>query len=224
MATTFTVTTLIDENDFGATVGVPGGTGLSLREAIALANATAGDDTIVFDATLAGGTLRLTHADGTLQVTEALTIDGDTNDNGTPNITISGDVIGDDTTIAGTGITSLVGTGATELDDNVQILSSLADIALDGLVLTGGVSDGSGGAASSTDAITLTNSTVSGNHAAASGGGINADTVNINNSIVSDNVPRPRAAASPPLSPLSSTRRSVVTARLVPAGILYFAP
>ena len=119
MATTYIVTTLIDENDAGATVGTPGGTGLSLREAVALANTTAGDDTIVFHASLAGGTLRLT---STIEISaaETLTIDGDTNDNGTPNITITGDVGGDDTTIDGTSITNLADTAASELDDNVQ--------------------------------------------------------------------------------------------------------
>ena len=44
----FIVTTDIDENDGGATVANPGGQGLSLREAIALANAAPGADEIVF--------------------------------------------------------------------------------------------------------------------------------------------------------------------------------
>ena len=42
----FTVTTLDDENDAGATVGSPGGAGLSLREALTLANGAAGADNI----------------------------------------------------------------------------------------------------------------------------------------------------------------------------------
>jgi hypothetical protein len=42
------VTTNADENDAGATVAAPGGTGLSLREAITIANASAGSQTITF--------------------------------------------------------------------------------------------------------------------------------------------------------------------------------
>jgi hypothetical protein len=42
------VTTNADENDAGATASMPGGTGLSLREAITIANATAGAQTITF--------------------------------------------------------------------------------------------------------------------------------------------------------------------------------
>ena len=42
------VTTAADENDSGATPGSPGGTGLSLREAILYANGRAGRDTITF--------------------------------------------------------------------------------------------------------------------------------------------------------------------------------
>jgi len=44
------VTTNADENDAGATPATPGGTGFSLREAITLANATAGAQTIGFKA------------------------------------------------------------------------------------------------------------------------------------------------------------------------------
>src|SRR6188474_3680116 len=57
---TVTVTTLSDENDAGATVGTPGGTGLSLREAIVLANAGSNGNIIYFPPALSGGTIRLT--------------------------------------------------------------------------------------------------------------------------------------------------------------------
>ena len=80
---------------------------ISLREAIALANASDGADTITFDASLgAGGTIRLTNADGTLQVTDELTIDGDINDDGVADILITGDVnLGNDVTPPGTSPT-----------------------------------------------------------------------------------------------------------------------
>jgi hypothetical protein len=44
------VTTNVDESDAAASVAMPGGTGLSLREAIGIANATAGLQTITFQA------------------------------------------------------------------------------------------------------------------------------------------------------------------------------
>ena len=93
---TFTVTTLEDENDVGASVGTPGGTGLSLREALALANdegANPGADTIVFasetgDAFESGGTITLagTH----LVLTSDVTIDGDVDGDGTADVTLDG--------------------------------------------------------------------------------------------------------------------------------------
>ena len=69
----FTVTTLADTIDAGDGK-------LSLREAVAKANAGAAADTIVFAAEIAGMTLTLTQ--GELVVSEDLTIDGDKDDNG----------------------------------------------------------------------------------------------------------------------------------------------
>jgi len=100
--TTYVVTTLSDENDAGASVAVPGGAGLSLREAVLLANSSAGADTITF--ATGPGTIRLTSE---LVVTEALTINGDLGDDGTPDILITGDANGDDTTAGATGITDI---------------------------------------------------------------------------------------------------------------------
>ena len=190
--TIYTVTTLADENDAGATVAAPGNSGLSLREAIALANVNAGADTITFANSLSGGTIRLTYAPGTtLVINEALTIDGDINNDGTPDITITGDAANNDTHIAGSAtITDLAASrSANTLADNVQILGSSAALALDGLVLTGGVTAGSGGAvlANSTD-VTLTNTTVSGNSADGfGGGGIYATNAVLTNTTVSGN-------------------------------------
>src|SRR5262245_41216388 len=98
--TIFTVTTLVDENDAGETAAGSLGTGLSLREAIALANANSGADDITFAAGLSGGTIRLTL--GTLQVnTAALTINGDLGNDGTANITITADALDNDVHQAG---------------------------------------------------------------------------------------------------------------------------
>ncbi len=68
-----TVTTDVD-------VIAPGDGKLSLREAVAQANATSGSDTIVFAANIEGKTLTLTR--GELVVTQDLVIDGDKNNDG----------------------------------------------------------------------------------------------------------------------------------------------
>ena len=66
-----------------------GGAGLSLREALALANGNgATPDTITFAPGLAGGTLFLTNGELSI-TTDGITIDGDINGDGTPDITIS---------------------------------------------------------------------------------------------------------------------------------------
>jgi hypothetical protein len=96
--TDFVVTTLTDELDPELSVEAPGGSGLSLREAIALAEANAGADVIRFDAALAGGVIRL---DGTLDgaatvqgrglfINQQLTIIGDVEGDGDADIAIDG--------------------------------------------------------------------------------------------------------------------------------------
>ena len=67
---TYVVTTLRDELNGGNR-----GEGLSLREAIAVANARDGADRIVFDPALDGGTIQLTR--GELKILDTLTIDAD---------------------------------------------------------------------------------------------------------------------------------------------------
>ena len=94
---TFAVTTINDISDAGDGL-------LSLREAIAQANATAAADTIVFANGIEGQTLVLTN--GELAITKDLTIDGDKNGDGT-GVTISGNdasrimtISGDQTDVA----------------------------------------------------------------------------------------------------------------------------
>ena len=79
-----TVTTQADVVD-------PGDGQLSLREAVAQANATAGADYIKFVLTLEGQTLVLTG--GELVVTQDLTIDGDRNHDGNV-VTLDGNANG----------------------------------------------------------------------------------------------------------------------------------
>ena len=174
----------------------------SLREAIALANATAGADTITFasgqgQAFQNGGLIRLTQ--GELIITDAVTI------NGAGKVTITGDRLDDDITVSGDitdvaltrasnaalsdgidndgdGLTDGLDTdGETLLDDNSRIFNitdSSAATALNGLTLTGGHTlnvSGKGGAVYSNANLSVTDSTIRGNATQgdnADGGGI----------------------------------------------------
>ena len=94
---TFEVNTLVDEADYGAEINigtaffpivVPIGPAISLREAIALANATE-EDTITFAAGLSG-TIKLTQG-AEIAITSDLRIEGEN------RITVSGDADENDT-------------------------------------------------------------------------------------------------------------------------------
>ena len=65
------VTTSLDEDDPGATVADPGGDGLSLREALAMSNASSGGLSITFDPGL------VIALDYQLQITESVSVRGD---------------------------------------------------------------------------------------------------------------------------------------------------
>jgi predicted outer membrane repeat protein len=158
--TTFTVTTLIDENDGG-----DGGTQLSLREALALANAADDDDTITFAPTVTGGTIFLSQA-SQLSVATTLTIDGDIDDDGSPDITVSANTVFflDDAT---NRVFEVFG----------EASATPITATLDGLVVRDGNDTVGGGIlVAEGDALTLTNSTVTANNATSNGGGIFADT------------------------------------------------
>ncbi|WP_149498954.1 DUF4347 domain-containing protein [Roseiconus lacunae] len=194
-----TVTTLADENDGNTTDitslnATPGGSGISLREAIIAANNTAGPDTIVL-------------GDGTY----ALTITGQHESSGaTGDLDITGDI-----TITGNGATDTTINAASLLDRifHVQVGGTLT---IDGLTLTGAASgtelgaavfnEGTfnatdvvltgnsatghnGGAIASTGTTTLDRVAVI-NNAAIQGGGIyvSAGTTTLNNVTVSGNV------------------------------------
>jgi predicted outer membrane repeat protein len=183
---TFIVNTTQDEFDGSIEDG-----DISLRDAIAAANETAGADTIAFDPTVfdgeAGVVLRLTQ--GQIAITEALTI------NGGAGVTITGDANGDDVTLAG-GITDVDASlaGEDRLDDNSRIFDATAALTLDGLTLTGGrttADEDDGGAVRSTAPLTLIESTVSGNSIAgyrSGGGGIHSGSaITVTDSTISDN-------------------------------------
>jgi CSLREA domain-containing protein len=143
---------------------------VTLREAIQAANtnAAAGDaqagsafdiDVITFDPFLSGGTITL---DGT-------------------ELTISGDL-------------EIYGLGADQLTVNADSRSRVffvetgASVLIDGLMVSGGDSDTSGGGIINEGVLTLTNATVSGNSAEWDGGGIdNGGALTVTNTMVSGN-------------------------------------
>ena len=132
----------------------------SLRAVIATANANAGADIILFDPSLIGSTITLTGTD--IAITEALTI--------------SGPVVGDASSITING------------NANSRIFShTVGDLTLENMTLTNG-SAGKGGAVYSISATTTLNDMlVTGNSASDDGGGIRAETLNINRSTISNN-------------------------------------
>src|SRR5215813_7033061 len=175
----YIVTTLDDTVD-------PNDGQLSLREALALANANgSAHDTITFAANLSGGTLHLTN--GELEITTGgITINGDINGDGQADITIDA------------GALSRVFL----ISDGLYAASTIS-ATLNGLViqggngLGGGVYGGGGIFVGYADALTLTNSIVSGNSNGAEyegGGGIygyKGAAITLINSTVSGNYARP---------------------------------
>ncbi|WP_395076285.1 hypothetical protein, partial [Hyphococcus sp.] len=183
---TFTVTTLDDEafdaGDLAAETA--DGAGLSLREALALVSDA---DTIEFDAALSGGVSNLS---STLLTSTSVTIDGDIDNDGRPDITLSGDVNGDDLTTTdafGNTITNAVLNANNT--DNVKVINiygASPTVTIDGLVITGG--GNSGLTVSSNVTGTIQNSSISGNFSANNGGGISTSgTLTVRDSIISTN-------------------------------------
>ncbi|PNW58746.1 UNVERIFIED_CONTAM: hypothetical protein BEN50_05950 [Euhalothece sp. KZN 001] len=165
------VDTLIDEVDGSVTDG-----DISLRDAL---SAIAPGETITFADGI--NTITLDEALGELVIDKGLTIDGDLDDDGSPDVTVQ---------------------RASEATAEFRIFNiddgndaNAVTVTLDGLTVTGGVASGSvpnnrgGGIFNNREDLTLTNSTVSGNSAADSGGGIYNyyGTANVTNSTVSGN-------------------------------------
>ncbi len=159
----FTVT---NTNDSGAG---------SLRQALLDANSTLGADIIRFDSSLSGQVIRLTS--GELTVADDLTIEGDLDGDGTPDITVARD------STAGNFRVFRISDGDFGSDKTVSF---------QGLTITGGMSREDGGGIFNYESLTLTNSIVSGNSTIgdfADGGGIfsSGNSLTLNNSTVSGN-------------------------------------
>ncbi|MGE4165838.1 MAG: choice-of-anchor Q domain-containing protein [Xanthobacteraceae bacterium] len=176
-----TVTTLSDVAD-------PFDDQTSLREAITYANNLGGSQTVTFANGLSGGLIRLAYLLPT--ITTTVTFDGDLDDSGSADITITGDVGDDDTTVSGE-ITDIAASSG-RLGDNIRLFNATVGLTVDGLVLTGGndssTASGAGGGAIRATNVTLTNATVQGNYAARNGGGVYASgNLNVTGSTISGN-------------------------------------
>jgi predicted outer membrane repeat protein len=161
------VTTLDDEVFEGGDVlsETRDGAGLSLREALGLANGDPADaNTITFAPALAGGTLFLTSGQELAITTDGITIDGDIDHNGTPDITIDAD--------SGAGLSDAT-SRVFVIDDGTPFESTTITAALNGLIIRDGRSSSSGGGIRifGGDALILSNSIVVDNRAN-NGGGI----------------------------------------------------
>ena len=119
----------------------------SIREAIAFADSTAGEDTITFDGSLAGETITL--AGSQLEISDSLVIDG-------------------------SALSSPITIDADGQSRVLKFVGSSGDLTIDSLVITGGLTtgDGAGIQFDSSDTLTVTNSTISGNSAGGDGGAI----------------------------------------------------
>ncbi|MEM6623817.1 MAG: choice-of-anchor Q domain-containing protein [Pseudomonadota bacterium] len=154
---TLVVTTLEDEAFDSSVPNALDGSGLSLREAIEIANRNPGADTITFDASLSGGTIYLSTLTD-MDITESLTIDGDLDNNGTADITIDAD-------------------SAANADNAASRhfdIHNAASLTVDGLVLrdgdtTAGAQGGGSIRAGSGTHLTLTNTTITNNTSGSSG-------------------------------------------------------
>jgi len=165
--TIFTVTNL---NDSGSG---------SLRQAILDANTTSGDDLITFDTLLSGATINLTSDE--LFISDGLTIDGDLDDDGLPDITIQRDATASQFRIF-------------NIDDGRDVFESY--VTFEGIIITGGSATSGGGGISTLEDLTIKSSTITGN-AAVSGGGIysfdndielSPGSISVIDSVISNNI------------------------------------
>ena len=178
-----TVTTASDTGDNGVGASliddIADGGGLSLREAIAWA---ADGDTITFDASLKGSTIRLGGSELTLL--KDLTIDGDVDGDGKADITISGDTNNNGVADAGDSAIFVIDDGASVTlrsltltdgrggDGGAIYATGNTTLALHDTTVQNSVATDDGGGIYTLGDLTIVNSTISGNTAQDNGGGI----------------------------------------------------
>lgn len=181
---TFTVDTLVDESDGDISAG-----DLSLREALELANANPGADTVTFDGGLSG-TINLSL--GQLTISDDVTVTG----LGASNLTIDAGGTSRVLQIASgnVDISGLTISGGTDLTGGGIRNEAAATTTLTEMVISGNTATNSGGTAGggikNLGDLTITDSTVSGNSTPGSGGGLLNDMaadLSVTNSTVSGN-------------------------------------
>ena len=170
----YTVDTLIDEID-----GDYGRGNLSLREAIAVANAEPGNDLINFDASLRGGVIFLEATLGELLISDSMKIDAGDLPGG---LTISAA-----STDATPNLKNGDGTRLLRIDD--RDAATQRHVQIEGITLTGGDVTGNGGAITSREGLSLYDVSVLNNSATGNGGGVCLQDamLQIENSTIADN-------------------------------------
>ncbi|MCC0178426.1 hypothetical protein I4641_15725 [Waterburya agarophytonicola K14] len=173
------VNTTVDENDGSADVG----TGLSLRDAVIIANSTSGDEIIELE----GGTvyqLTIEGEEGASGNEAASVGDLDVIDN-IGSLTIRS--LEDNATIDANGIDRVFQVGGEGLTlENITVTGGIASSP--GEIATSGESNGGGILVDIASSLTLTNSTVTDNQASGDGGGISASgEIVLENSTITNN-------------------------------------
>lgn len=194
-AATFTVTNL---NDAGAG---------SLRQAILDANATAGADTITFQAGLTGTITTLSQLPG---ITDSLTIAGP----GAAVLTVNAPCVGCSAFLISATVTI---SGLTLTGAPAGALQSNGIITLNNMAVTG--NNGGGGLQNFSGTMTVSNSTISNNSRTGDGGGIwhQGGTLFMSNSTVSGNTASNRGGGLF-LNAQFSLRSSTISGNSAPSG------
>ncbi|MBD2409566.1 hypothetical protein FACHB389_09210 [Nostoc calcicola FACHB-389] len=163
---TFTVNDTGDIDDGNANNGIT-----TLREAINLANATAGDDTITFGGVFTDATPDvITLTSGQLTITDDVTILG----TGASNLTISGNNSSRVFEISGIGRdVSIDGLKIANGNDSGILVNNNTFLSLSNSNVSDNTATTNGGGINNKGTLKLTNTNVSGNTATSSGGGIN---------------------------------------------------
>lgn len=209
--TILTVTTLNDESASTTNFApeIADGGGLSLREALTIANADSTANTINFDTSLSGGTITL--GGSQLEITSNVWIDGDINNDRTPDITIDAD--GKSRVIRTTGeevrLEGLTITGGSA-DQGAGIMSgsnpgTSATISRPLTIINSNISNntvtasGSGGGLEAFNKTTIIGSTFTGNTAGHRGGGVNlyADSSIVNSTFTGNTADNGGGISSP---------------------------
>jgi len=166
---TFTVTTTSDV--VNASDGV-----VSLREAVQMANAGAGADTIVFDASLAGSKLTLTS--GELALSNDVTINGDVNGDHKADVTVSGNnasrifnMSGSDTDVHLASLKLVNGDAGTGTGGAINA-SAISTLQITDTTIADNSARGGGGIYAASTDVSISNSLVNHNHADINGGGL----------------------------------------------------